>query len=299
MKTTAIFVEQVLIGLLVLAIGAIPFMSWWHLRLTLESIATGAGIVAVAYLLGIIFDRFADTLFSRLEQYHRLLRAAKPEEGVESEKQKEDPYPEGEVRASILLKEGAAVDWIDYLRSRIRLSRALAVFLPAVTVSGLLAVVTGHRIVGLWRYLPPTVFVVVALTYLITFIAVLKAEPLPKTWDDNLKAAIKRFSPWKEPVAIAGYVLAAFALELAILCGVHDWEDLPEAVAILAIGAGLSALSARAWWRISKTYMDFILTCRKAMAQESEPGTTGPGATPRLHGPLREQVRDSTTQPPG
>lgn len=74
MKTTEIFVEQVLIGLLVLATGFLPYCNTGKIKELFESksIVEGAGIVAIAYLLGIVFDRFADTLLSRLEQYHRL-----------------------------------------------------------------------------------------------------------------------------------------------------------------------------------------------------------------------------------
>ncbi|MCH7678766.1 hypothetical protein IID10_05285 [candidate division KSB1 bacterium] len=72
MKTTAIFVEQVFVGLIVLAIGALPFINWNLLDSTLINLGKGIGIVAIAYLLGIIFDRFTDTILSRCDQYHRL-----------------------------------------------------------------------------------------------------------------------------------------------------------------------------------------------------------------------------------
>lgn len=64
MKSTEIFVEQVLIGLLVLATGYLPYCNTGKIKELFESksIVEGAGIVAIAYLLGIVFDRL-QTLF--------------------------------------------------------------------------------------------------------------------------------------------------------------------------------------------------------------------------------------------
>lgn len=70
MKTTEIFVEQVLIGLLVLAIGGLPYWKWCEVCKAWDDLGKGVLLIAVAYLLGIIFDRYADTLLSRVEQYH-------------------------------------------------------------------------------------------------------------------------------------------------------------------------------------------------------------------------------------
>ena len=47
MKTTAIFVEQVFVGLIVLAIGALPFINWNLLDSTLINLGEGIGIVAI------------------------------------------------------------------------------------------------------------------------------------------------------------------------------------------------------------------------------------------------------------
>ena len=78
MKTTELFVEQTLTGFLVLAAGTAPFLSWETLeKLPGEAkggidISSTAGAIGVAYLLGVIFDRFADTLLERFNRWTRL-----------------------------------------------------------------------------------------------------------------------------------------------------------------------------------------------------------------------------------
>jgi hypothetical protein len=115
LKTTEIFVEQVLIGLLVLATGFLPYIGMTKINTGLSDIGKGAGIVAIAYLLGIILDRFADTLLSRLEQYHRCeFTIKRKKEGKQDFKS--DPYPEGYLQVQILGKSGSASDRMDYLR---------------------------------------------------------------------------------------------------------------------------------------------------------------------------------------
>lgn len=140
MKTTEIFVEQVLIGLLVLVIGYLPYQQINEIakiKLEGKTLADGAVIVAIAYLLGIVLDRFADTLLSRLEQYHRLTFAVNL---IKRGKQASgsDPYPEDSFLVRIMKKGSKELNEREhYLRTRIRLSRALAVFTPALTISAL------------------------------------------------------------------------------------------------------------------------------------------------------------------
>lgn len=74
MKTTELFVEQTLTGFLVLSAPAAPFLSWETLRELPDEaqggidIGSAAGAIGVAYLLGVIFDRFADTLLARINR---------------------------------------------------------------------------------------------------------------------------------------------------------------------------------------------------------------------------------------
>src|SRR5919106_1197337 len=140
MKTTELFVEPTLTGFLVLAAGAAPFLSWETLQELPDEaqggidIGSAAGAIGVAYLLGIIFDRFADTLLARFNRWNRLLFA------IELKKEKEalspdDPFPEDQLQIEVIHEGDEAWEWMDYLRSRIRIARAMTAFVPALTLS--------------------------------------------------------------------------------------------------------------------------------------------------------------------
>lgn len=266
MKTTEIFVEQVLIGLLVLATGALPYLKGFQLEISLGDIGKGAGIIALAYLLGIVFDRFADTIVQRFEQYNRLKFAVELKRNSHENKSSEtDPYPEDVLRAKILGKDGETSGWMEYLRSRIRLSRSLAVFTPALTLSGLLAT----RSEGVPSHVPPIILGVMALTYVLSFImvkVVSKHEKwkLPKTGEEGVETAVKNFSWKREPTTAAVTLLAFVAAILVALLALEEPRSLFKTLPILLIGCGISTLSAWSWWRITHTFMKFLITCEQA-----------------------------------
>jgi len=147
MKTSELYIEQVLIGLLIIAIALLP---WVHeLRPKLDSItaagaiAEGSVLLGLAFLLGIPFDRFADTLSERLEQRNRLQFALNLQIGKrlpvlkwnENNRLAKDIYPENRLRLDGLGRAEGVVNLLEYHRSRIRLARALAVYGPALTFS--------------------------------------------------------------------------------------------------------------------------------------------------------------------
>jgi len=72
MKTTELYVEQVLIGLLVIAIGVLPWAPELRGKLASMTIGEGSVLLGLAFWLGIPFDQFADTLSERLERHNRL-----------------------------------------------------------------------------------------------------------------------------------------------------------------------------------------------------------------------------------
>jgi len=140
MKTTELFVEQTLIGFLVLAAGAAPFLSCEKLKkLPGEAkggidISSAAGAIGVAYLLGVIFDRFADTLLERINRWNRLRFAIELKEENKA-LSPDDPFPEDRLQIEVTLKGDEMWEWMDYIRSRIRVARAMTAFVPAVTLS--------------------------------------------------------------------------------------------------------------------------------------------------------------------
>ena len=155
MKTTEVFVEQVLIGLLVILNFALLASPALVSQLKFD-FQTGAAVVGAAYLIGIVFDRFADTLLEDIERHNRLkfalneenrwlksLAGDKPND-AENASISKDFFPEDEYRMK-LFDNGEAVSYANYLRTRIRLSRAMAVLIPGLTVAFLLRV-TRERI---------------------------------------------------------------------------------------------------------------------------------------------------------
>lgn len=164
MKTTELYIEQVIIGFLVLAIAALPWAPELRNRLGDISIAEGSVLLGLAFLLGIPFDRFADTLTERLDRHHRLQFALHIRDGQEfpaakpapnNNKLEDDIFAEDEYRLKGLRDKDAVVNWIEYHRSRIRLARALAVYGPALTLSLTLYMARSdhgmsHYEVGIW-----------------------------------------------------------------------------------------------------------------------------------------------------
>jgi hypothetical protein len=136
MQTTEIFVEQVLIGLLVLFTGWLFVGRKPELCGDVKDIEIAILILGTSYLLGILCDRFADTLLQNLDQHYRLAIAIKRAEkkAIESPGWQGDPFPEEQLRLSILREGPGLAEYASYLRSRIRLSRALASILPALSV---------------------------------------------------------------------------------------------------------------------------------------------------------------------
>lgn len=162
---------------------------------------------------------------------------------------------------------------MNYFRSRIRPSRALSIFTPALTISCLLS---------LWQYQcknkippqPPGYILYflggTALIYVVCFIIIaFVLKKLPKTEEieiaevkvDNLPISSKtkhsktKFSWWWEPTTIAAGVL--FGMMTFITVYYHP----KHACVVLLTGLGISAISAWSWWRISETFMKFLIDC--------------------------------------
>jgi hypothetical protein len=268
MKTTELFVEQTLTGFLVLAAGAAPFLSWEKLeKLPGEAkggldISSAAGAIGIAYLLGVICDRFADTLLERINRWNRLLFA------IELKKENkalspDDPFPEDELQIEVIHKGDEAWEWMDYIRSRIRVARAMTAFVPAVTLSIELAV--GFRgQTGMIR----AVLAIVVAAYVAAFLASQLLERsrrrLPKTYDlhtdEDCQNARAQLRATTEPTFWLGVFLLALGLGLITI---GDGPGRAAMAAVLATGAVLTAISGWAWWRTTETFMEFLRDFRR------------------------------------
>ena len=178
MKTTELFVEQVLIGFLVLLVAALVFWADVYAFLvrrsdkSLELLVTGGVLVGAAYLIGMVYDRVADTLLQDIESHGRLqfaLARFKFKTGkvrtneVKTEKipadeedvkdfdiwvaKNRDPFEDGKYRMMVLGSAEATAQ-MEYLRSRIRLTRAMTTIIPGLTLAFLLALDGGQA--GVW-----------------------------------------------------------------------------------------------------------------------------------------------------
>ena len=274
MKSTELFVEQTLTGFLVLSAAAAPFVGVELLQEVSDEakggldIGSAAGAIGAAYLLGVIFDRFADTLLERVNRWNRLLFAIELKEKNEG-LSPQDPFPEDRLQIEVIHQGGEAWEWMDYLRARIRTARAMAAFVPALTLS--LALTVG------FRDRPDVTRVVLAIVvtaYVTSFLVsrILEKSPrrLPKTYDlrtdDDFERARASMRTMREPVFWLSMFLSAVGATLIV---VNDGPERDVMGAVLATGAVLAAISAWAWWRMTITFMQFLRDFR-TWAKDSE-----------------------------
>jgi|SRR5579864_457158 len=260
MKTTDIYVEQVLMGLLVLlTVGLFALDHWPEFSGSAKDIALTFGVLGAAYLLGILYDRFADTLLQNLEQHGRLaiaIERAEHKDCVSSAEQ--DPFPEQKLRIAVLEAAPGVARSYDYLRSRIRLARALATILPALSVALAVFLIgrqDGKTRIGLWSG------VATALVYLWVFILNLLELPRkpPKTeaWR-SYKYERDKNKWWhfqtaiQEPSLIGTILLFGFLVYIA--CASHNGQ------LMLMAPAGLLAtfFATWAWYRINWTQLTLL-----------------------------------------
>jgi hypothetical protein len=135
MKTAEVAIEHVLTGLLALCAFLLPLLSGLQVNEKLLQSEALIGVLGLAYLFGVVFDRLADTILSPIEQRIRLRlanEALKRSEAGKEAGNPGDPFPQDILEFSLRAEQNGRVDWMDSLRSRIRTSRGLAVFgLPA------------------------------------------------------------------------------------------------------------------------------------------------------------------------
>jgi hypothetical protein len=268
MKTTELFVEQTLTGFLVLTAAAAPFIPWGALGELPEDakggidISSAAGAIGAAYLLGVIFDRFADTLLERFNRWNRLLFAI---ELINDNKalSPDDPFPEDRLQIEVIHEGNQAWEWMDYLRSRIRISRAMAAFVPALTISIALAMGLRDR-----EGTVKAVLAIVVAGYLVAFLVSRVLEKssrrMPKTYDLNSAQDLEHARAMMRVTREPAFWLALFLISVGVALIPLGSDAGRNAMAgVLATGAVLSGISAWVWWRTTVTFMQFLRDFRK------------------------------------
>jgi hypothetical protein len=263
MKTTEIFVEQVLIGFLALLVIApllwsdLPALSTW-LRAKGEVVASLAAVGA-AYLVGIVYDRLADTLLEDVDQHRRWTVVRSRARTIVG-----DPFPEGRWRLAMLRDGSAVTEHETYLRSRLRLSRALATLVPGLCLAYVL-VATRRRVPdALWLPVATATPFVYGATLAFKLLVSRRghgwtAGRVPKTYEQDAESKYedlrRRGLPWlviTEPVTWGGSLLVLLTAAVAFTAP-GPWLWLMPHVAIAA-----TLLCGWAWWRINRTYLVFV-----------------------------------------
>jgi hypothetical protein len=268
MKSTELFVEPTLTGFLVLTAAAAPFISWENLQ-KLPDDATGgidissaAGAIGAAYLLGVVFDRFADTLLERFNRWNRLLFAIELKEKNEG-LSPEDPFPEDQIQIEVIHQGDEAWEWMDYLRSRIRVARAMAAFVPALALSMELAMGLRDR-QGLVKAVLASIVGAYVVAFLVSRVLEKSSRRLPKTFHlrtaEDCEHARSNMRTTREPAFWLGIFLIALGLGLIPLA---DATHRDAMASVLATGTVLGGISAWVWWRTTVTFMQFLSDFRK------------------------------------
>jgi len=293
MKITQMYVEQIIIGLLVLlaiALFVAPIIYPGPSELTcllnrIEiEIADATLVVVAAYLLGMVYDRVADTILDDTDRHNRLRFAlAKIAEKVNPETRKiptikTDPFDEAALRIEAL-GNGDAADYMEYLRSRMRLMRALCTLIPLYTVIASLYLVTDWKFVGVnsQSWICVGIIVLTIYGFALFFSAIGRKsywKRPPKTNDtggpveDYLRAHLEFHDPGKDSQGAITWKLAdcfkdptwyAFAFMTATSIGVLAISGrLDDRWQIPITGVLLTLLTGWVWLRVSKTFMSFI-----------------------------------------
>ena len=199
-----------------------------------------------------------------------------------------------------LKSEIPVIERLDYLRSRIRLTRALAVYTPGLALLstyGLARMSCSTAIYALWWCTSDGEqygsFLVV-ISYLLWFIFSSFAPKLPRTDDPTFVASAKNgiwinhrgvgkkkktrpelsiwSSEWQTWVIPTLLLIAGSALATAIYSFRTRSDSITLAIFLVpATGALLTVLSAWSWWRISMTYRTFLLDLEALNSRDRTP----------------------------
>ena len=292
MKTTEVFVEQVLIGLLViLNLGLIlsPEITSKVEKLDSASstAAIAAAVIATAYLVGIVFDRCADTLLEDIERHCRLKTALRGKEAP----LKSDPFPEDQYRMKVLLNPEAAT-YSNYIRTRLRLTRAMAILIPGLSVSFLLRVTRGQNADPTWIAAAVSLGVIYGGALVAQLIRGKEIEAsdgsIETASNDESRTTVARSESrrtvWYKPpktndraalnvylqkrtfqkktllwwFAVREPAFWGFTLLTALGLAVATQADGRAFLAVPFVTIALTLLTGWTWWRITKTFLDFL-----------------------------------------
>lgn len=265
MNTAQVSIELILAGILALCAFVLPFWKGTSIDPQLLQNEALIGFLGLAYLLGVVFDKLADTMLTPAEHFLRIKQGAKYLDDHKTFKGK-DPFPQNDLEFSLKKAKDGRLEWMNSLKSRIRTSRELAVLgLPAVM--GLTIYQTTRA--SWWIFLP------VALNLLL-FIAMIWLESRTSDEDSSEKAKqaklkTNQLSPDREIrelqvrqmrrqthiASIPYYLLLANSVITTGVIAVFNLDN--QIIVLLAVGGTI--ISLLALWsclRITRTYLKFV-----------------------------------------
>ena len=255
--------------------------------------------MGVAYLVGAVLDKLFDTVVGGAEQWLRLRvaieRHSKTGGPSAQSTPKTDPFDQGRLEAELRKAEGA-VTWMNYLRTRIRLTRTLGVTAPliglAASTSILFAECRLTRVWGTVVQLPQgwCSWVLAVLPPLILGIAASFAQfsRLPKThyWnygcpsvtEGGASSTQSKHWKWKRgglsfeartqappSRSFSYWALLAWRPVFSVYVGawmsgaiIACWSNRSFPFGMTMAGSAIGGLSLWAWHRILQSYMAFI-----------------------------------------
>lgn len=265
MNTAQVSIELILAGILALCAFVLPF--WRGTSIDPQFLQNEAliGFLGLAYLLGVVFDKLADTMLTPAEHFLRIKQGAKFLDDHKTFKGK-DPFPQNDLEFSLKKAKDGRLEWMNSLKSRIRTSRELAVLgLPAVM--GLTIYQTTRA--SWWIFLP------VALNLLL-FIVTIALEASTSDEDSSEKAKqaklktsqlstareirelqVRQMRRQTHIASIPYYLLLANSV---ITTGVIAMFNLNNQIIVL-LAVGGTIISLLALWsclRITRTYLKFV-----------------------------------------
>jgi hypothetical protein len=284
LKSTEIVIEQLIIGLFFfLIIGIFIFgeeilPTKWPEPIA-DKLTVGALIFIAAYASGVVIDRWSDTILDRLFSINRIKTISNRLTYSELEKYSEDlldPYPEACLRMEIYDKGGGIAEQHAYLRTRMRITRAITCLLPAFFLS-IQTVYSGvcqqqRHIIGL------LILLIYAILIITAIFAHKISDPPPKSYKiEKFKGYIEdrcgkckknkeeklnlKFKP-TEWICQSGSGLIIFVIISIVIAFNYSWmkpagmrrlDLFPAALPLITLLVG------RTWWRISETFFNFVL----------------------------------------
>lgn len=236
------------------------------INILFANISIGLLIIGAAYLIGIVYDRCADTLFQDLERKCRLNYALSGKDNLfqlfnDPFPEFKDPFPEHKYRMAVF-KSWRALDHERYLRTRLRLTRSLSTLVPVIAMAIIIknSGFNNPYLNALW----------VPITYLVAFcvinipnritppktnqIASVISYWLRKKCKGNFKFTCNCLSDRIHWTFFMSIILLCIGLQLRKEC-----DCFLQANLILACtGIVLTIIMTWSWWRIYETYFGFI-----------------------------------------